>query len=298
MISNAEAGSSERDNVDAAVSVLEKSGLTVEVVATRGIDDLKSALDERQDRDIVIAGGDGSLHVVVAELYRRGELDQPVLGLVPLGTGNDFARGVGLPLESADAAQVFVSGRETRVDILVDDAGEPLINAVHCGAGADAGREAVSWKPRLGKLAYVVGALKTAVTTQGHQLRVTADDVVLADGSRRVLQVAVGNGPFVGGGTGLTPDADPTDGLADVLVSFAVGRLDRFLYAVHLRRGTHDERHDVQTARAREVTISGEGFWCDADGELEGPVTSKSWTVHGQAVTMRLPPPDQRQPTE
>jgi diacylglycerol kinase (ATP) len=118
---------------------------------------------------------------------------------------------------------------------------------------------------------------------------VVADGEVLADGSRRVLQVAVGNGTRVGGGTELTPDAVPTDGLADVLVSFAMEPLERLRYGIHLRRGRHHQRDDVRTVRAREVEVSGQEFCCDTDGELAGPMSSRTWTVLPEAFTMMLP---------
>lgn len=293
MITNAGAGSNDTDAVDAALAVLRASGITVEVAATSDLDELRGVLAERRGRDLIVAGGDGSLHAVIAVLQSVGELDQPVLGLIPLGTGNDFARGVKLPLDPADAADVIVSGRVGAVDILTDDDDGVVVNAVHAGVGAEAGREAESWKSRLGKLGYVVGAVIAGVKSQGHRLKVVADGEVLADGHRRVLQVGVSNGACVGGGTELSPDADPTDGQVDVLVSFGVAAKDRLLYGIRLKRGTHEERHDVRQARATHVEISGEEFWCNADGELVGPVRSRSWELHPGAVTMLLPTKEQ-----
>jgi diacylglycerol kinase (ATP) len=142
----------------------------------------------------------------------------------------------------------------------------------------------------------VVGAVAAGLKTDGHRLRVIADGTVLADEHRRVLQVAIGNGAYVGGGTELTPDADPTDGQADVLVSFALSALHRVAYAVHLKRGTHDERHDVHVVRATRVSIEGEEFWCNADGELVGPMTTGSWTLLPAAFSMVLPTPTPHDP--
>ena len=69
----------------------------VEVAATADQGELDGVLHRRGGRRVVVAGGDGSLHAVVAALHRRNELADAVLGLLPLGTGNDFARGVGDP---------------------------------------------------------------------------------------------------------------------------------------------------------------------------------------------------------
>lgn len=288
LIANAEAGAGETSAVEAAVSAL-SSHCRVDVVATTDADELDRALEKLAGRILVIAGGDGSLHAAIAALHHRGELDVPTIGLIPLGTGNDFARGVHLPLDPVLAADVIVAGRATDVDVLVDDEGGIVVNVVHVGVGADAGMEARPWKARFGKAGYLVGAVVAAVKSKGHYLRVVADDTVLADGKKKVLQVGIGNGDRVGGGTELTPDADPTDGVADVLVSFAAGNFARLLYGVHLKRGTHDDQHNVRTARATTVTVSGQPFCCDTDGELAGPMTSRTWRLLPAAFTMMLP---------
>jgi YegS/Rv2252/BmrU family lipid kinase len=288
LITNADAGTNDEQAVEAALDVLRQSA-DVEVAATSDPDELADVLAKRDGRDLVVAGGDGSLHAVVAALHRSGDLAGPTVALIPLGTGNDFARGVHIPLEPAGAAEVAIGGQQTQVDVFVDDADGIVVNAVHAGIGAEAGEEAKPWKARLGKLGYVLGAVIAGFRSQGSRLRVIADGTVLANGHRRVLQVGVGNGCFVGGGTPLTPDADPTDGKADVMVSFAVRRRERLLYAIHLKRGTHDERHDVQTMRATRVEISGGSFSCNADGELKGPMSRRRWEVRPGAFTMRLP---------
>jgi YegS/Rv2252/BmrU family lipid kinase len=294
LIANAAAGEGESGAVDDAAEAL-RDGCRVDVVYTDGLGELEQALGELAGRDLVLAGGDGSLHEAVSALYSQEILAKPTIGLIPLGTGNDFARGLRIPLDPVRAAAVVLEGRPTPVDILTDDSGGIVVNVVHAGVGADAGMEAKPYKGRFGRAGYVVGALIAAFRTQGHLIRVVADGEVLADGSRRVLQVAVGNGTRVGGGTELTPDADPTDGLADVLVSFAMKPLDRLRYGIHLKSGRHHHRDDVRTARAREVTVSGQEFCCDTDGELAGPMSSRTWTVLPQAFTMMLPTPVQEE---
>lgn len=288
LITNADAGTNDQDAVEAALDVLRRDA-DVEVAATSDPDELDAVLSRRNGRDVVVAGGDGSLHAVVAALHGRDDLSGPTLGLIPLGTGNDFARGVQIPLDPARAAEVVGHGREAQVDILADDAGGIVVNAVHCGIGADAGKEAKPYKARLGRLGYAIGALVAGLTSRGQRLRVTADGSVLADGRRRVLQVGVSNGAYVGGGTPLAPEADPTDGKLDVMVSFAVGRRDRLMYAAHLKRGTHEERHDVQAMRATRVEVRGDHIYCNADGELTGPTRTRRWELEPGAFSMMLP---------
>jgi diacylglycerol kinase family enzyme len=290
LVTNAAAGSSDEQTIESALAVL-RTRAEVEIRPTTDEADLDAALDEVAGRTLVLAGGDGTLHLVVNRLHDRGELTGTVLGLIPLGTGNDLARGVDIPLTPEDAAEVVAAGHSRPMDVLIDDRGGVVVNAVHVGVGADAARAARPWK-RLGKVGYVVGAVIAGLTTEGVRVRVEADGHVLASGRQRILQVGVSNGSNIGGGTEFAPRADPGDGRADVTVAFAVGRMDRLLYGLHLRRGTHGERADVQTARAERVAVSGDEFWCNSDGELVGPMRSRSWTVKPAAFRLISSRPD------
>ena len=107
---------------------------------------------------------------------------------------------------------------------------------------------------------------------------------------KHVLMVAIGNGTSVGGGTELTPDADPADGRLDVMVSLATGPLERFGYVWHLRSGRATRgRDDVISLRARQVTISGEDFFLAADGEISGPERRRSWHLEPGAYSLIVP---------
>ncbi len=287
VIANADAGNTDDAAVEEALRVLAGS-YDVELKHTADLDELATALSHREGRDVIVLGGDGSLHAVADIVHRLGDLDGPTIGIIPAGTGNDFARSLGIPLQPAAAAKVITAGHRCRIDVLVDDGERVVVNAVHAGVGADAGQAARPWK-WMGRAGYLVGALLAGLTASSSKLRVVADGVVLADGTRRVLQVGIGNGAHIGGGVPLIPDADPTDGLADVLVSFAVRPLDRLLYGLRLRRGTHEERHDVQTARAAAVTLIGRRFWCDADGEISGPMDQRTWTIRRSALSVFCP---------
>ncbi len=290
VITNAAAGSSDEAAVESAVAVLRKAG-RVDVTPSGDAADLDRILAAHAagERVVVAAGGDGSLHALVNAVHRRGELGSTVLGLIPLGTGNDFARGVGLSLDPVQAARQHLTGKVRRLDVIVDDADTVIVNAVHVGIGADAAREAGSWKSRLGPAGYLLGAVKAGVTAPGLRLRVKVDREEVR-GREKVLQVAVCNGAYVGGGTQIAPGARPGDGMVDVVVSYADAPLARLGYALRLRRGTHPQRADVVTVRGSAVTVEGEPFWCNADGELSGPTRSASWWVRPAALSMVLPP--------
>lgn len=293
-IANANAGSTEQEAIDAAVRVLRASG-SVEVAGTTSAADLQRALRAHADaQEVVVLGGDGSLHAVVSALRTLDLLGTVRLGLVPMGTGNDFARSAGIPDDPAAAARLLLAAEPRDVDLLVDDEDGIVVNAAHIGIGAEAGVAARPWKTVLGPVGYAVGTAISGLTRRGFDLEVRVDDRPVRphrpDGShRRVLQVAVGNATHVGGGAPLLPDADPTDGLLDVAVSYANALPRRLTYVMHLRAGEHTERDDVVVTRGARVEVSGEPFRCMADGESSRLVGGRTWHVEAGAVAMRLP---------
>lgn len=298
VITNSDAGSSDDGPLALALKVL-RERTSVEVATTGAPGELDGVLHRAGSRRIVVAGGDGSFHAVVAALHRRGELPGRVLGLLPAGTGNDFARTLDISLDIEEAARQLVDGRITPMDVLVDEVGEVVVNNVHLGAGAEAGRRAVPWKKRLGavgvgpvnlgKIGYPVGALLTALDPPTLRVQVTVDDEVVADVDHEILMVALGNGRSVGGGTELTPEADPTDGLIDVMIASPATLTSRLGYAARLPLGMHPGHGDVTTARGTTVSVRGSEFWCSADGELYGPERHRTWRVERAAYSMIVP---------
>ena len=298
VITNSGAGTSDEERLESALVVLRQQ-CSVEVAATSNPGELDGVLHRAGSRRIVIAGGDGSLHAVLSALYRRRELEKNEIGLLPMGTGNDFARGVGVPLEIEDAARVILRGRARPMDLIVDEVGEIVVNSVHVGAGANASRRGHRWKERLhsvgvgpanlGKLGYPIGAALTAWKPPIIRVRIEVDGQVVADLDQPVLMAAVGNGPSVGGGAELVPEADARDGRFDVMVSRATGPLARLLYAARIGTATHHERDDVTYLRGTQVSISGGPFWCSADGEIYGPERHRTWRLEPAAYRMLLP---------
>jgi diacylglycerol kinase family enzyme len=276
-------------NADSAFAVLRSAG-DVEVHTTSSPVQVTGILRRLGDRRLVVCGGDGSLHTVIAAL-RQEDLLASVgpIGLIPVGTGNDLARAAGIPLDPVAAAGTVISGMPSPRELLVDDAGGVVVNAVHVGIGAEAGRAAAQWKPRLGAAAYTVGSVVAGVRSRGWRLRVNVDGELIATGDTPVLMVGLALGTSIGGGTPLAPGAAPDDGRVDVVVSFAVGPVARTRYALQLRRGTHVEREDVHATLARTVTISGQRFPWNADGEVGTPVRRRSWVVEQRAWHLLVP---------
>ncbi|SOD98106.1 diacylglycerol/lipid kinase family protein [Blastococcus haudaquaticus] len=297
VVVNRAAGTTDDDAVDTALTAL-RAGADVEVAATGDEAELLEALAARDGRRVVVVGGDGSVHAVVQALVRTGALDpgEPV-GIIPRGTGNDLARTLGLPEDPAEAAAVILTGRARPLDLVRDDAGGVVVNAVHLGVGAEAGAEAVRFKERLGTVAFPLGAAVAGLTSSGWPMRVEVDGRVAgggpgawtADGTTDVLMVAVCTGRTIGGGAPLAPDALPDDGLAEVVVSTATGPVARAAFATALLTGRHVERDDVSVTRGREVTVTGPPVPLNADGELESDVTARTWHVQPSAWSVLVP---------
>lgn len=282
LLVNRAAGSSEDAVIDQVALLLRTAGHEVEIRACGHPDDVDDVVASVGERTLVVCGGDGSLHLAVGRLRAAGRLDVAV-GLIPLGTGNDFARAVGIPLDDPEAAAGHLLASDPRpMDLLVGSDDRACVNALHLGLGATAAARADAMKDNLDDLAYPLGAILAGLTAGGTQMRVEVDGAVVADG--QTLLVAVCNGTGFGGGARIAPDADPADGLLDVVVVQATGPLARAAFGLALQRGTHLEREDVLVARGRGVVIEGEDLRDDVDGELGEPgAATPRWQVDAGA---------------
>lgn len=258
------------------------------VVAAEGDDDALDAQLRDADGDlVVVVGGDGSIHRVAARLNAVARLDLEV-GLVPLGTGNDLARGARLPLDPPEAVAGLARWGTRPIDLLAGN-GRVVVNVVHLGLGAHAAETASRWKKQLGKLAYPLGAVVAGTWVTPWELRVTVDGRVLHDGL--TVLAGVGNGRTIGGGTRIFPHASLDDGLADVVVATArYGRPGRAVFGHAMRAGRHARLPWVSTARGRHVEIVGEPVAGNADGELWDAARSWEVRVLPRALRLRRPP--------
>lgn len=282
LLTNSAAGSATEDRIATVEAVL-RDRLDVVRETCDGIAQLRKILVEFDGDRVVVAGGDGSLHTLLNALDDLDRLADTTVGLVPMGTGNDFATGVGLPHDPAAAARVCASGATRAMDLLATDDGTVVVNAAHAGAGAVASERAQPAKPYLGALAYPLAALVTGATTPGYDQRVTVDGTVVHDGP--ALLTLVANGPSIGGGARLCPGADPADGVLDVLVVGAVPLTDRPALARDLQQGLHVERDDVGRYRGTAVRISGGGEH-SRDGEVVSPSGDTTYRIVAGAWTL------------
>lgn len=212
---------------------------------------------------LVVAGGDGTIAPFAA---LAGWLDVP-LAVIPTGTANDFARAHGLPDDPGDAARLAATGTTTEaleLGHLAD--GQPFVNVASAGLASVAAQRAQPLKPRLGPLAYAVGAVRAAATAHPLAATVRADGREVFAGDCWQAIVAV-SGAF-GGGSGVA-EADPSDGVIDVVILPAGSRLGLARRAWGMRTQTIAQQGGVEHASGRVIEVElPAGAELNVDGEI------------------------------
>ena len=246
------------------------------------------AAAEGYDR-VVAVGGDGTVQEVVNGLLAARDATE--LGILPLGTGNDLARSLGLPGEPAEAWKVAI-GRATRpIDAARarNGAGEERWFASAAGVGFDA-QVAASMAKRggwqSGRAGYLLTTLVELRRFDNRSVRITLDGETL---TRNVLFVAIANGAFYGGGMRIAPGAASDDGHLDVCVVGDISRLTALRELPNLYRGTHIRNPAVSMHTARHIEIEGAAATrVHLDGEPYGSLPL-SVTIQPAAIEVAAP---------
>jgi YegS/Rv2252/BmrU family lipid kinase len=250
-------------------SALTGLGLSFRTEPTKSLDHARELARTAADAGeaVVTLGGDGLIGCVAGVLYTH---PRGVLGVLPGGRGNDFARVLGIPLDDlAGACRVLVEGVERPLDLgLVD--GRPFIGIASLGFDSDANRIANEAPSRLGNLVYAYGALRALAAWKPARFEFALDE--------GESQVSVGysigacNTKAYGGGMYAAPDAELDDGLLDVVFCEDLPKR-RFLTQVlpRLFKGTHVELPEVHVLRGRRLRVDADRpFDVYADGDPIG----------------------------
>jgi diacylglycerol kinase (ATP) len=227
---------------------------------------------------VVGVGGDGTLHEIANGLVDG--IEPRTMAVVPIGTGNDFARCVGLPTDLSAAAELAFAGEARLMDL--GRCGDTyFVNAG--GVGLDA-RVAVSAAamPRLlrrGTLPYMLATLREVVVNASSELTIVLDDTRIR---QRALMVAIANGRFYGGGMKICPAASRVDGLLDVCVVGELSRREVLALLPKVFSGGHVGHPAVRFYQAQSVRIEGPpGTLVQLDGDLSGEVPIDLQAVPG-----------------
>jgi YegS/Rv2252/BmrU family lipid kinase len=235
---------------------------------------------------LILGGGDGSVSSVVDFLAHH----DVTLGLLPLGTANDFARTLGIPPEVDGACDAIARGKVVDVDLGL--AGENYyVNVASVGLGVGATRSLAPWvKKSVGPLAYPVAAIKAFMTHEPFSAR-----LVFPDGDHepveheRLLQVAVGNGRFYGGGMVVAPGSGIDDKSLDVY-AIRLGRHRDLLGAArYLKSGDFIRNESVNQYRTARVRLETDPqLSVNIDGELVAR-TPQDFSVAANALKVLVP---------
>lgn len=210
---------------------------------------------------VVAAGGDGTVNEVVNGL---DGYDTP-LGIIPLGTANDFARQAGIPLDADHAMDVVLQRPPVRVDTLSLN-GRRFLNVSSGGMAAEATAETPSEaKASLGPVAYAITGMRKLADFESRRARFTGLDFEF-EGD--VLLFTVGNARATGSGTVVAPHASVTDGAFDLCIIESMPRRDFARVVMAMKRGDHLEHERVHYVQLREVVIEAtEPLSVNVDGE-------------------------------
>jgi len=268
------------------LQTMRKLDLRFEVARTTGPGDAtrlaRAAFDDGVDV-IAVVGGDGTLNEVVqAWLGKDGEpQDGPELAVIPIGTGGDFKRTIGLSGDVDEAVCRLRAGHIRAMDIgvmhLVDfqgtDVTRAFINITSFGIGGVTDKlvnETPKWLG--GKASFFIGSARALLRYRNASVCVEVDGNVFVDGP--VFNVAMANGRYFGGGMMIAPHADPSDGLLDIVCLGDMKRREALALSSKIYHGDHIGVPKVSTTRGKRIVARaapGEpDVLLDMDGETPG----------------------------
>lgn len=232
---------------------------------SRAVRDALAAVDV-----VAAAGGDGTISSVAGLLY--ASRSAAALGLLPMGTCNDLSRALDVPADLAESVAVIVDGAPQPIDLIETDSAGVFINQANGGfAGALADSMDADVKAAWGPLAYWRTSLEVLQEMQTFQLTLETEGERL---ELPVVNLSVANASYSGGGVPLAPQADPGDGLMDVVIVESQSRLALARLLPRVLSGTHLDAEGVRYLRASKLTVqSRPPMPFSVDGEVyeEGP---------------------------
>jgi diacylglycerol kinase (ATP) len=241
-----------RRKLGQALEVLRRGGLEPQVRESRDAQHLvelaRRAVAENPEV-LVSAGGDGTHHYVLNGLFGSAI----PLGMIPLGTGNDFARAFGIPTEPRAAASILLAGRTRQVDVA--RVGSTVYGCV-AGVGFDSvvtrfANERVGRLP--GRLAYAWAILRCLTRFRAEPLELHSD---VRDFSGPVMFAVVGNHSTYGGGVKIAPRARMDDGLLDVCIVPPLRFLELLRWIPRAYRGQHLAHPSIVYFQAKRVSLA------------------------------------------
>lgn len=219
-------------------------------------------LCEEGETEIIAVGGDGTFHQVLNGIV---DVEKVRLGLIPCGTGNDFAKKIGFsakdPLYCLD---VILSGKCKSTDYLVID-GVRCLNVLGAGIDVDVLKR-YSEMPGKGKIRYLISLVISLIKFKPYKIKVKIGD---EEEEHNALVAACANGSYLGGGIPIAPEAAIDDGKIDVMIADCIRKIDILPMLIKLMKGKILETGVAELKRTEEVeVISQEKCAIQIDGEI------------------------------
>lgn len=275
------------DGIRQAVRHLRESGEDIQVRVTWEPEDIPRFVREARQlkaATVIAAGGDGTINAVCSALMTYPAEKRPVLGILPLGTANDFATAAGIPADKTKALLLAAKGSPVAIDIGCINESHYFINMATGGFGPKITTDTPeALKSTLGGAAYFLHGLTRSDLLKADHCTINCDDFHWQDDA---LVIGVGNGCQAGGGHKLCPDARINDGLLNLSI-LPERNWPRSLWNSLFNEG---EAEGVIMKRSTRITISAaHEMVFNLDGE---PLTGQQFTfsVLPEAIQCRLPP--------
>jgi len=254
------------------LEIFDQAGVEIELHVSRAVGDLEAQVLEKVNAGtsrIIVAGGDGSVHEAVNGIMRADNSAR--LGVIPSGTGNDFAKASAISLDWEHAARILAERTSTETTARRIDIGRMndryFANGAGVGFDAKVTRIARSYHWPIGDLIYLVAIFRCMVDgIASPKVTITAEDF---HWSGPVTLVNVSNGPWVGGMFYIAPMADNSDGQLEMLIVEPVSRLRLAGLLPKLMQGTHVDESEITHTSVRRLQIeAAEPIQSHMDGEV------------------------------
>ena len=267
-------------------AAIERGSASAEVFETQGPGDARRIAEECRNRNvdvIAVVGGDGTLNEVSqAYVDRDGNaLSGPPLAVLPLGTGGDFRKTLELGTGLDEAVERLLTSEPRPFDLgilrVTSHTGvletRAFVNITSFGLGGLTDR-IVNAGPKWlgGKAAFYLGTLRGLIAYRNAPVRVKVDGATFLESP--IVNVALANGRYFGGGMMIAPEADPRDGKLDVVALGDLTKLETVGLSQHIYAGTHLGRRGISTTRGTlieaEPLVPNDEVLVDMDGETPG----------------------------
>jgi len=252
--------------LDQVKNCLDREGIEHDLVFTQNAGHAE-ILAEKLVRDgyecIISIGGDGTLNEIVNGIIKAN--GNPVLGIIPVGTCNDFVKSFNIPSRIDKACAIIRHGNVASCDI-AQVGNRYFINAIGIGFDVAVVEELQNSRVLRGFMSYLMTAVKNAFRYKGLELFIRNGQNHF---SRKTLMIAIANGRYYGGGFKIAPHANASDGFLDVIIINNMSSIKRLFAIPRFLNGSHIHLPETEVFKTVDLTIkSDQRLTCQVEGEL------------------------------